>query len=404
MPLSIRTILLRPPPLVYKLFTYLCIESTQPSDLEQQKYRKHQYRSRILTTNTSNMQSPGMPRSVTRSTVSESSNSNVQSYHENELRPTSTGQIIDDDDDPMLAKLTGTEQTCGDTTDFMLAKALLETHQKAMEDYRNEEMEAQRQEAATTLLEISHKPCVFSLQGLRHFPSRSAQCDDSEMTKTDSGADADSEMTDSDAQTEDKAVSDAEICGSDSDATGIIGGEFRRPNDIGNKHTSDVHSKNSDSDSDLTEILADLTPPTSPYDFGGQKVSPVSAARRGTSSASPSPPNSFSPRMRDWWTTDDGKHYLDGEEEDYQMEQVEWISRLAESGAYGRLKKQQEEEYEADLDEQDMKWALETPIEIPSGSEDGDYGSKKGKERQGKRKVSRKASTGKGKKTKVEEK
>ena len=351
-----------------------------------------------------------------------------------------------------------------DSTELLLAHALVKTHQKAIADYQKEEEEAERQEAAATLLDLYHKPRMF-LQTPRRMRLLDEDMTDSETStesNTDGGdaplpprslkqlaqdsresvrviksieaptqskarihrlpflaeemadaqgnderrgptrliterssesveaqdADGDSEMTDIDSTdssleaarpTSSQQSSDGDNIESDrgeewhgfSDTDSLM--NEGPTNDLSaNTLPPERHNPNQDtgSDSDATEIITVLTPPTSPYDSGAQQVIPApTRTARG---------NSPHPRGNTWWTSSDG------EEDDgpHQMEQVSWLSAVS-LGA--RLQQQKRaEEYQEDMEEYERYFALEEPLELPREEADGDYGSrgsKKGKRR-----------------------
>ena len=181
-----------------------------------------------------------------------------------------------------------------------------------------------------------------------------------------------------------KPAKDSDTESQDSEMTEILDEEcFPRPGDTAAQPLAIDGSfdSDSDSDSDLTEIVTSvLTPPTSPANVHGESVIPAPSAPR------------HPPYTANWWISspseEGGMDDDDGGEG--QMEQVEWLSRMK--------MKQEEEEMEEMMDEQDMVFALEAPIEVLSDEDDGEYGG--GGSDKGKKKGNGK---GKGKRVKLED-
>lgn len=252
----------------------------------------------------------------------------------------------------------------------------MDTHDQAFRDnQRAEEEESQRQEAAATLLEFSRNPVQFPLQGPH---PRTAQEEDAEMT--DAG---DSEWATTEEDSGSVAATDADAEMSDSQATEILEGGFRRREDRGGENVED-------SDSDLTDILNELTPPTSPANVGGQSVIP---APRRAQQGSPSPcaARTEAPYDRHWYTkakAEDAAEMSD-DDEPRQLEQIEWITLMA-LGPQKTRERMRRQLRGDEIEEEERMYALEEPIVISSDDEDGDYGAS--------RKRKTRVSKGKGKK------
>lgn len=257
------------------------------------------------------------------------------------------------------------------------------THDQAIRDHqRTEEEEAQRNAAATTMLEFSRTPVRFPLPGPHPLAQQAAaQEEDAEMTDAD-----DSELATAEEGSGSVAAVDADAEMSDSQATEILEGGFRRREDRGGEgQERDAE----DSDSDLTDILNELTPPTSPANVGGQSVIP--APRQPSSS-----PDVEQPEIRhgkNWWRDAQAQDAaeMSDDDEPRSLEQIEWITRMALGPQKTRekMRRQLRGDQGDEVEEQERIYALEEPIVISSDDEDEDYSAKK------KRKT--RASKGKGK-------
>lgn len=250
----------------------------------------------------------------------------------------------------------------------------MDTHNQAISDHQKAEQEAaQRRVAATTLLDFSRNPVRFPLQGLHPLAARE---EDAEMM----------DVGNSEWATTEGSNADAEM--SDSQATEILEGGFRRLEDRGGDA-----GNYEDSDSDLTDIIDELTPPTSPARVGGESIIP--APRRAQR-------ESDSPKVtirhgKNWWREAQAADAaeMSEDEEPRSLEQVEWISMMALGPQKTRekLRRQLRGEQGDEVEEQERMFALEEPIVISSDDEDEDYAARK------KRKT--RASKGKGKGKKV---
>lgn len=253
----------------------------------------------------------------------------------------------------------------------------MDTHDQAIRDHqRTEEEEAQRRVAAATMLEFSRNPVGFPLQD----PHVLVQQEDAEMTNAGDGEWA---TTEEDSGSVAAADADAEM--SDSQATEILEGGFRRRGEGRNQDAED-------SDSDLTDILNELTPPTSPANVGGQSVIPAPRrARRG--SPSPEVEQAEIRHGKNWWRDAQAQDAaeMSDDDEPRSLEQIEWITLMALGPQKTRekMRRQLRGEQGDEVEEQERMYALEEPIVISSDDEDEDYAAKK------KRKT--KASKGKGK-------
>jgi len=310
------------------------------------------------------MSTPQPPTSATRSTFFPSYTNNIQSFltaqQQAAAANNTTPRVYTDDE-------------------LILAQALMDTHDQAIRDHqRAEEEEAQRQVAAATLLEFSQFPVRFPLQGPHPL---TAQEEDAEMT--DAG---DSEWATTDENSDDVASADgADAEMSDSQATEILEGGFRRRED----RSGDVDNQE-DSDSDLTDILGELTPPTSPANVGGQSVIP---APRRAQQGSPSPraARTRAPYDKHWYTkakAQDAEEMSD-DDEPRQLEQIEWMTLMA-LGPQKTRERMRRQLRGDEIEEEERMYALEEPIVISSDEEDEDYGAN--------RKRKTRASKGKGKK------
>lgn len=240
----------------------------------------------------------------------------------------------------------------------------MDTHNKAVSDHQKAEAEeAQRRVAAGTLLDFSRNPVRFPLQG----PHPLAWEEDTEMV--DAGG--------SEWATTEGSNADAEM--SDSQATEILEGGFRRPEDRG-------VDNGEDSDSDLTDIIDELTPPTSPARVGGGSVIP--APRHGQWALDS--PEVTIRHGKSWWREAQAADAaeMSEDEEPRSLEQVEWISMMAMGPQKTRERMRRQLRGE-EMEEEERMFALEEPIVISSDDEDEDYAARK------KRKT--RASKGKGK-------
>jgi len=334
-----------------------------------------------LQTSSATMSTPQAPTSAKRSTFFPSYTNNIQQFLAAQQQAATanrtTPRVYTDDE-------------------LILAQALMDTHDQAIRDHqRTEEEESQQRAAAATLLDFSQNPVRFPLQDPHPL---TAQDEDAEMTDAgDSGWATTEDDSGSVASAAGAQAADADAEMSDSQATEILKGGFRRRE---NRSGEGQNRDREDSDSDLTDILDELTPPTSPANVGGQTVIP--APRRAQRQAPPRRAAQGEAGYDKHWYTkaiaEDAANMSD-DDEPRQLEQIEWMTLMAlgPQETRERMRRQLRGEQGDEVEEQERVYALEEPIVIPSDDEDEEYGA--GRKR--KTRSSKEKGKGKGKWKKV---
>lgn len=253
-------------------------------------------------------------------------------------------------------------------TELQLAHASLAAHRKAMRDYRAEDNfhgagTYDREIAFIHAVRRSHaKPEQAGPSGTaRKRKQRSSNADLDTIDRMLLGE-----------ETPEPRSGENDSDSTDSQATIALPSGFARPEDL--KSSSSLSDPPSDSTSSTTEIIvAPASPPTSPFAFGGQTVHPARPR----------------PRLGGWWSSEEAEQLVGNDTEGLHDA---WRSHVG-IGAVERERMRVLEEFEEEMgeedggveggvegdEEEDLKWALEEPIEGVPDPEKGDeaYGSRK---------------------------